>query len=233
MDLSGGVSYLLWERDYDGDRTVVNMSHGKGSERHRGQDVNTGNEMDEGDLPIVTRFYLYLSGTPFRALNSGEFIEEQIYNWTYSDVQSAKEAWPSKHPGKPNPYEALPHMVMLTYQMPDEIRKVDENAGPEEKVSEFINFLSVLAYDGSAMRPVSATDILDIAITGTPATLLVRRWESAPLVNVDNDTLRHIMGNEDAMRALMSIEGFRNLNEDIETIITLSSRHFLSPQLAA
>ena len=144
--------------------------------------MNTGNEMDEGDLPIVARFYLYLSGTPFRALNSGEFIEEQIYNWTYSDVQSAKETWPSEHPGKPNPYEALPRMVMLTYQMPDEIRKVDENAGPEEKVSEFINFLSVLAYDGSAMR------------------------------------------------ALMSIEGFRNLNkdEDIETIITLSSRHLLS-----
>lgn len=208
------------------------MSHGKGSERQRGQDVNTGNEMDEGDLPIVARFYLYLSGTPFRALNSGEFIEEQIYNWTYSDVQSAKEAWPSEHPGKPNPYEALPRMVMLTYQMPDEIRKVDENAGPEEKVSEFVNFLSVLVYDGSAMRPVSATDILDIAMAGTPTTLLARRWESAPLVNVENDTLRRIMGNEDAMRALMSIEGFRNLNEDIKTIITLSPRHLLSPQPA-
>ena len=90
-DLSGGVSYLLWERDYDGNRTVVNMSHGKGSERQRGQDVNTGNEIDEGDLPIVTRFYLYLSGTPFRVLNSGEFIKEQIHNWTYSDEQSAKE----------------------------------------------------------------------------------------------------------------------------------------------
>ena len=125
-------------------------------------------------------------------------------------------------------------MVILTYQMPDEIRKVNENAGPEEKVSEFINFPSVLAYDGSAMRPVSATGILDIAMVGTPATLLARRWESAPLVNVDNDTLRRIMGNEDAMRALMSIEGFRNLNEDedIETIITLSSRHLLSPQPA-
>ena len=34
-DLSDGVSYLLWERDHDGDRTVVNMSHGKGSERQR------------------------------------------------------------------------------------------------------------------------------------------------------------------------------------------------------
>ena len=53
--------------------------------------MNTGNEIDEGDLPIVTRFYLYLSGTPFRVLNSGEFIKEQIHNWIYSDEQSAKE----------------------------------------------------------------------------------------------------------------------------------------------
>ena len=400
--------------------------------------VNTGNEIDEGDLPIVTRYYLFLSGTPFRALNSGEFIEEQIYNWTYSDEQKAKEAWPREHPGKPNPYASLPRMVMLTYQMPDEIRKValggeynsfdlnaffeargegdnaefvlkesvqkwldlirgaykpsavddlklgsekpalpysdirllrvlnhtlwylprvnscyamrnllrepqnvffhdytvnvcagseagigaaaldrvresmedplnsrtitltcgklttgvtvkpwcgifmltnmkspetyfqaafrvqspwtvnndageteivkkecyvfdfaldrslrmvsdyscrlkvDENQGPEQKVGEFIDFLPVLAYDGSVMRPVSAADILDIAMAGTSATLLARRWESALLVNVDNDTLRRILANDDAMRALMSIEGFRNLNEDIETIINRS-----------
>lgn len=400
--------------------------------------VNTGNEMDEGDLPIVTRYYLFLSGTPFRALNSGEFIEEQIYNWTYSDEQTAKEAWPHEHPGRPNLYAALPRMVLLTYQMPDEIRnvalggeynsfdlnaffeakgegdaaefvlkdsvqkwldlirgaykpsavddlklgaekpalpyadtrllrvlnhtlwylprvnscyamrnllrepqnvffhdytvnvcagteagvgmaaldrvretmedplhsqtitltcgklttgmtvkpwtgifmltnmrspetyfqaafrvqspwtvkndagkteivkqecyvfdfaldrslrmvsdyscrlKVDENEGPEQKVGEFINFLPVLAYDGSAMRPVSAADILDIAMAGTSATLLARRWESALLVNVDNDTLRRILNNEDALDALMSIEGFRALNSDIETIINRS-----------
>ena len=35
-------------------------------------------------LPITTRAYLYLSGTPFRALATGEFIEEQIFNWTYT-----------------------------------------------------------------------------------------------------------------------------------------------------
>jgi len=39
------------------------------------------------------------------------------------------------------------------------------------------------------------------------------------LVNVDNDTLRRLMNNKKAMEALMSIEGFRNLNEDIETIV--------------
>ena len=46
---------------------------------------------DESILPITTGHYLYLSGTPFRALASGEFIEEQIYNWTYSDEQRAKQ----------------------------------------------------------------------------------------------------------------------------------------------
>ncbi len=401
--------------------------------------ANTGNAKDETWLPITTRFYLFLSGTPFRALNSGEFIEEQIYNWTYSDEQAAKAAWPLEHPGIPNPYASLPRMVMLTYKMPDEIKrvalggefnefdlnvffeakgegdaaefvlkdavqkwldlmrgaykpaasddlklgaerpalpysdtrllkvlnhtlwylprvnscyamrnllrepqnaffhdytvnvcagteagvglaaldkvratmddplhsqtitltcgklttgvtvkpwtgifmltnmrspetyfqaafrvqspwtaendrggediikqecylfdfaldrslrmvsdyscrlKVDESAGPEQKVGEFINFLPVLAYDGSTMQRVSAADILDMAMAGTSATLLARRWESALLVNVDNDTLRRILDNEAAMRAIMSIEGFRALGGDIiETIVNKS-----------
>ena len=72
-------------------------------------------------MPITTRAYLYLSGTPFRAISSGEFIEEQIYNWTYSDEQHAKENWSSE---LPNPYAALPRMVMLTYQLPPAIRDV-------------------------------------------------------------------------------------------------------------
>jgi len=59
-------------------------------------------------------------------------------------------------------------------------------------------------------------------MSGTTATLLARRWESALLVNVDNNTLARLMANEDAMKALMSIEGFRNLNQDIETIINKS-----------
>lgn len=394
-------------------------------------------EYDETYLPITTKHYLFLSGTPFRALASGEFIEEQIYNWTYSDEQAAKEMWPSAHPDEPNPYASLPRMVMLTYKVPDEIidvarggeynsfdlnaffeakgegeaaefvmkehvqkwlnlmrgsympqshddlklgaqkpalpysdtrllnvlnhtvwylprvnscyamrnllnepqntffqdyqinvaagveagvglaalERVQEtmqdplnsktitltcgklttgvtvkpwtgifmltnmrspetyfqaafrvqspwsvkgdngeeeiikqecyvfdfaldrslrmvsdyscrlstgNVSPEQKVGEFIDFLPVLAYDGSAMKQVSAAEILDIAMAGTSATLLARRWESALLVNVDNDTLSRILNNEEALRALMSIEGFRSLNQDIETIINKS-----------
>lgn len=392
-----------------------------------------GNAYDETFLPITSEYYLYLSGTPFRALNSGEFIEEQIYNWTYSDEQQAKANWQ----GANNPYAALPRMVMMTYRIPDSIRHIamqgefnefdlnvffsakgdgsnarfiyenevqkwldlirgayletslDElklgaqkpalpyadvrllnvlqhtlwflpnvascfamanllaqrqntfyhdyrvnicagakagigaealepvqrsmqnplesktitlscgklttgvtvkpwtgifmlrnlsspetyfqaafrvqspweittdngkkeiikqecyvfdfaldralkqisdyscrlniNEGNQEKkVAEFINFLPVLAYDGSAMRQINAGEILDIAMAGTSATLLARRWESALLVNVDNSTLARLMANQEAMDALMKIEGFRSLNEDIETIINKS-----------
>lgn len=80
----------------------------------------------------------------------------------------------------------------------------------------------MLAYDGSSMKQISAAGVLEMAMSGTTATLLARRWESALLVNVDNDTLRRLMSNEQAMQALMSIEGFRNLNQDIETIINKS-----------
>lgn len=391
------------------------------------------NAYDETWLPITTTHYLYLSGTPFRALNSGEFIEEQIYNWTYSDEQRAKDNWQ----GSDNPYLALPKMFMLTYKIPDSITKiakqgefdefdlnlffkaegkgkdaqfvykdyvqkwlnlirgsylettVDElklgakkppmpfsdttllkvlshtlwfmpsvsscyamnnllrerqnnffddyainvcagteagigakalgpvqesmgdplrtktitlscgklmtgvtvkpwtgifmlsnmsspetyfqaafrvqspweiktdngskeivkkecfvfdfaldralrqisdyscrlnvaESNPEKKVGEFIKFLPVLAYDGSGMKQVDAGDILDIAMAGTSATLLAKRWESALLVNVDNDTLNKLLANKEAMEALMRIEGFRSLNDDITTIINKS-----------
>lgn len=393
-----------------------------------------GNAIDETWLPITTNYYLFLSGTPFRALNSGEFIEEQIFNWTYSDEQKAKEEWQ----GENNPYASLPRMVLLTYKMPESIQRiakqgeydefdlnvffsaegngkkahfvyeeyvqkwldlirgsylettVDElklgaqkppmpysdvrllnvlshtlwflpsvascyamanllsqkhnrfyhdykvnvcagtkagtgvaalqpvrdsmgdplktktitlscgklttgvtikpwtgifmlrnlnspetyfqaafrvqspweiikdngeheivkkecyvfdfaldralrqisdygsqlnvnESNPEKKVGEFIKFLPVLAYDGSAMRQVDAAEILDITMAGTTATLLAKRWESALLVNVDNDTLERLLANEQALKALMSIEGFRSLNADITTIINTSN----------
>jgi len=395
---------------------------------------------DEDTLPITSNHYLYLSGTPFRAIATGEFIEEQIFNWTYSDEQKAKAEWDNSK--GPNPYASLPRMVLMTYQLPETISKIadlgefdgfdlnvffsaegegskarfkyeDEvqkwldlirgsytettidnlkmgakkpplpfshapllkvlnhtfwflptvascyamanllkrpnnkfyhdfnvvvaagvkagvgvqalppvldamtdnplksktitlscgklttgvsvkpwtgifmlrnltspetyfqaafrvqtpwviknpdgkspnkevilkeecyvfdfapnralrqiadyacrlnvnESNPEKNVEDFINFLPVLAYDGSSMKQIDAAGILDIAMSGTTATLLARRWESALLVNVDNNTLARLMANEEAMKALMNIEGFRNLNQDIETIINKS-----------
>lgn len=72
------------------------------------------------------------------------------------------------------------------------------------------------------MKEIDATGILDIITSGTTATLLARRRESALLVNVDNATLARLLANADALKAIMNIEGFRNLNTDLETIINKS-----------
>ena len=85
---------------------------------------------DEKLLPITTSHYLYLSGTPFRAISSGEFIEEQIFNWTYPDEQKAKRSWPSENGA--NPYAALPGMKMFTYTLPESIRHVAEQGEFDE-----------------------------------------------------------------------------------------------------
>ncbi|MDQ1306216.1 MAG: hypothetical protein QG671_2048 [Actinomycetota bacterium] len=83
----------------------------------------------------------------------------------------------------------------------------------------------VIAYDGSHMAQVDAGAILDVAMAGTSATLLARKWESALLVNVDNDTLRKILSNPKAVEAVMTIEGFRTLGSDVfETVINKSER---------
>ena len=398
----------------------------------------------EGEfLPITARAYLYLSGTPFKALATGEFIEEQIFNWTYTDEQRAKANFASQHPDQWNPYAALPEMRLLTYQMPDELLAIasagefdefDLNAffaatgtgdaaefehkdevqtwlniirgqhaayavdnlragtrppfpysdvrllpylqhsfwflpnvaacnamakllaerqntfwheyqvvvaagaaagvglealppvraaigsgyesksitlscgklttgvtvkqwsailmlrnlkspetyfqaafrvqspwsiknpngdnpneeailkpacfvfdfaptralrqlsdyaiglapnenNPENAVRDLVSFLPVLAYDGANMTQIDAGGILDIAMAGTSATLLARKWESAILVNVDNHTLRRIMGDEEAMRAVENIEGWRALgNNVLETVINQSEK---------
>lgn len=96
---------------------------------------------------------------------------------------------------------------------------------PEKAVEELVSFLPVLAYDGSHMTQIDAGGILDIAMAGTSATLLARKWESALLVNVDNLTLRRILDNPEAMAAVERIEGWRSLGDNvIETIINKSEK---------
>jgi len=407
------------------------------------EDLTVLSEKEIEFLPITTKAYLYLSGTPFRALATGEFIEEQIFNWTYTDEQRAKAVFEAKYPATWNPYGALPQMRLLTYQMPDELlaiasggefnefdlneffeasgtgakaqfkhksdvqkwldiirgqyapraieslktgvrppfpysdvrllpylqhsfwflpnvaachamanllgekhnifwreydvvvaagasagigldalppvrkaigggfetktitlscgklttgitvpqwssilmlrnlkspetyfqaafrvqspwsiknpdgdnpneeeilkpvcfvfdfaptralRQLSEygiglspnELNPENAVRDLVSFLPVLAYDGANMTQIDAGGILDIAMAGTSATLLARKWESALLVNVDNDTLRRVLDNADAMAAVERIEGWRALGDHIiETIINKSEK---------
>jgi hypothetical protein len=85
--------------------------------------------------------------------------------------------------------------------------------------------MPVLAYDGANMTQIDAGGILDIAMAGTSATLLARKWESALLVNVDNATLQRIFDSPEAMAAVERIEGWRTLGDNvIETIINKSEK---------
>jgi len=96
-------------------------------------------------------------------------------------------------------------------------------SNPENAVKDLVSFLPVLAYDGANMMQIDAGSILDMAMAGTSATLLARKWESAMLVNVDNDTLRRVLDNPDAMAAVERIEGWRSLGDNVlETIINKS-----------
>ena len=79
-------------------------------------------EYDESKMTLQTGAYLYLSGTPFRALQSGEFLQEQIFNWTYKDEQQAKQNWDNSQ--GTNPYAALPEMDICLYELPEDLRRV-------------------------------------------------------------------------------------------------------------
>jgi len=98
-------------------------------------------------------------------------------------------------------------------------------ANPENAVRDLVAFLPVLAFDGAHMTQIDAAGILDIAMAGTSATLLARKWESALLVNVDNGTLRRVLDSPEAMAAVERIEGWRSLGDKvIETIINKSEK---------
>lgn len=73
--------------------------------------------------------FLYLTGTPFRALADGTFLENQIFNWTYIDEQEAKTNWKGGAGEEKNPYEELPQIKIYTYQLPKNLLENVENNG--------------------------------------------------------------------------------------------------------
>ncbi|MDN6425505.1 MAG: restriction endonuclease, partial [Bifidobacterium crudilactis] len=163
-----------------------------------------------------------------RNLNSPETYFQAAFR-----VQSP---WSIKNPDGDNPSEELilkPVGYIFDFAPTRALRQLSEygiglspeTPNPEHAVEELVRFLPVLAYDGSNMTQVDAGGILDIAMSGTSATLLARKWESAILVNVDNDTLRRIMGNDAAMNAIMNIEGFRALGSSVFETVVNKSEH--------
>jgi hypothetical protein len=144
--------------------------------------------------------------------------------------------WSIKNPNGDEPTEAVvlkPVCFVFDFAPTRALRQLadygiglsPDELNPEKAVEELVAFLPVLAYDGSHMAQIDVGGILDIAMAGTSATLLARKWESALLVNVDNDTLRRILNNAGAMEAVMRIEGFRALGDNIiETVINKSDK---------
>jgi len=120
---------------YAGDAEAGFVGDGSEKKALNTPDLDEGFVADlEETMPLEVRNYLYLSGTPFRALTEGEFLEDQVFNWTYSDEQRAKVAWSGPNP---NPYASLPQMRLLTYEMPDALREVALNNQAQFSLTEF------------------------------------------------------------------------------------------------
>jgi len=144
--------------------------------------------------------------------------------------------WSVKNPNGDNPNEEeilKPICFVFDFAPTRALRQLSEygiglspnETNPENAVKDLVSFLPVLAYDGANMTQIDAGGILDIAMAGTSATLLARKWESALLVNVDNDTLRRVLESPEAMAAVERIEGWRSLGDNIiETIINKSEK---------
>ena len=93
-----------------------------------------------------------------------------------------------------------------------------------KRIDEFIKFLPVLCFDGSSMRQINSSEVLDFSMLGTSGSQLARKFESARLVNVDDMTLKRLLESPELLDALMNVEGFRNLNSDLEKIINKSDK---------
>ena len=145
-----------------------------------------------------------------------------------------QSSWSIKNPNGDNPNEEevlKPICFIFDFAPTRALRQLSEygiglspgEQNPEKAVQELVEFLPVLAFDGANMTQIDAGGILDIAMAGTSATLLARKWESPLLVNVDNGTLQRILDNKAAMAAVERIEGWRTLGDNVlETIINKS-----------
>ena len=102
----GKYNKLRWIRDMNFDLLIVDESQ---------EGVDTF-KTEKAFEQIKRKYTLYLSGTPFKQLASGQFNDNQVFNWTYVDEQKAKKEW-SAYSDDYNPYEVLPDMAMFTYQM--------------------------------------------------------------------------------------------------------------------
>lgn len=139
-------------------------------EAHEGTQTEKGQLVQEALIKENTKV-LNLSGTPFNLLETDEYNEDNTFTWDYVMEQNAKRQWAVDHPGDHNPYEDLPQLNILTFNLGDlathyqdedkafnftEFFKTDEN-------DEFIykkdieNFLNIISSNkGETLYPFSS-----------------------------------------------------------------------------
>lgn len=132
-------------------------------EAHEGIDTS---KTDVAFKQITRRHTLHLSGTPFKALASGRFGVDQIFNWTYEDEQDAKAAWSDD--SVDNPYAQLPTLNLLTYQLSRMITDrlaegvaLDEDAGNVDYAFDLAEFFATkdngfFVYEADVIRFLDA-----------------------------------------------------------------------------
>ena len=119
----GGYDKLRWVRDTNWDLLVID-------EAHEGVDTF---KTDSAFNRLNRKWTLNLSGTPFKALASDKFTQEQVYTWSYEDEQSAKQEWEQSGEDS-NPYEKLPTLNLFTYQLSQMmVDKVNQGAKVDEE----------------------------------------------------------------------------------------------------
>jgi superfamily II DNA or RNA helicase len=74
---------------------------------------------------------LYVSGTPLKALMSGEFLEEEIYTWSYADEQ-AKRKEEQENGWETEIYRWLPVMQFHTFEVSEEAKRCVSSYSEEE-----------------------------------------------------------------------------------------------------
>jgi hypothetical protein len=105
------------------------------------------------------------------------------------------------------------------------------DADREAALAEFMEFLPVLAFDGSTMSMVSAGDVIDYLTNGISSSALARRWNSPELITLDLKAMEAILADDKLIESLEQIEMFRNISDDLSALI--SSNKELRPKKLA
>lgn len=133
----------------DWDLLIVDEAH-EGTQTELGQNVIKAILESE----IKTPKSLMLSGTPFNLLS--DFESNDIYTWDYIMEQKAKLEWEENHPLEPNPYEDLPRMNILTYNLEDYLPQYQEVADSAFNFREFFRvWTGETEKDGKELLDVS------------------------------------------------------------------------------